>query len=181
MRDWGEYSKDNILKGTDENGDRLVLEFAKDYKKLTGGDFCISCTRSIGFQLNKFLMYYGMKTNETEYILHNKYNGLTLPGWRNRALSNYKMTEEKALHFITHHPKGKVLFKKLPEDIDKRIEAFKSNADSKTKKKKFNVYSASKAALIAYAKQNNIDLKGVEKAGEIKAIVKDWIEAQKSD
>lgn len=177
MRDWGQYSKGQILNGTDENGNRLVIEFAKDYKTLTGGTFCIGCSRKFQFQYNKLLNYYGMKNNTTEYILHGKYNGLTLPGWRNRALSNYRMTEEKALHFIVNHARGKELFKRLPKDIDERIEAFKTGEKEPETTDKFNVHTAKKVELLAYATDNSIDLGEASSVNDIRPVVKSWIDS----
>ena len=169
MRDWSTYNASSILNGTDENGNRLVLEFAIDYKALVGGDLCISCRKSFPFQFNKFLNYFGMKENKTGYVLHTKYNGLVLAPVMNDAISNARMTEEKALRFITGHPKGRALFKKLPKDINDRIDTYKNGSD---KEEKFNVHIANGEALKAYAKENNIDLAEATKVKDIREAIK---------
>lgn len=126
MRNWQEISPSKVQNGI-EDGKRLILEFARDYKEVIGSELCVGCSNSFEASFKKFLNKKYMKENTTGFKLHEKYNGLKLGGFGSKeTISNYSMTKEKALLFLTKHKKGKALFSLLPKDVDKQIEDYLS-------------------------------------------------------
>jgi hypothetical protein len=131
MRDWRELSPSRIQSGV-EDGKRIILEFAQDYRAVFNKELCIGCTGSFENQLQKFLKKQYMKENKTGFKLHERYNGLKLGGFRGiETITNYAMTEEKALLFLTKHPKGKGLFSLLPKNVDELIKDYKEKQEAK--------------------------------------------------
>ena len=117
MRDWTKIGKDAILKGKDENGNRYLSQFLKDYQELTGAkNLNAGCGKCLNDYYKKYLKMKNQK--KSGYVLKSKYDGIPLNFGSRTFVSNRNMTDKLAKELIKNHPKGKGLFDKVPESGD---------------------------------------------------------------
>src|SRR5690625_4628739 len=114
MRDWSKIDRVTVFKGFDENGNRYLTEFLKDYHTLYGGSPNAGCGKCLNSYYDKMITK--KNTTMSKYRLKKKYDGISLGFGSNVIVSNRNMTDEKAKQLIATHPRGKELFDKLPED-----------------------------------------------------------------
>ncbi len=142
MLDWKNIKASDVLKGSDENGSRLVSLFAKDYKIIMGSDICPSCK---DFNV-KYLTF--IKKLETMNVVKNSgfklkamYNNITLHGSQT-YYNNDNLTDEKALELIEKHPKGTGLFDEVPENLEELQKESKADENITLLGKEFTVDQA---------------------------------------
>lgn len=128
MRDWSIYNADTVLNGKDKDGNRLVLEFSKDFRERMGYNLDISCPKCFRNDFDKFLNKNNMSTkNKSSFKLKPMYNGIALGFGSKVFLSDDNITDELAEKFVKEHPKGLGLFSEYPQP--------KKEAEKKVNKK----------------------------------------------
>jgi len=118
MQNWLEYSKESIFRDTAKGG--LLFLFLKDYQKEFGIKPIASCRKCLNSYWNNYLNLYKMEnTVKCDYELHKKYNGIQL-GVNGNPIRNGEMTNEVAKELLEKHPRGEMLFSKLPKEDPKK-------------------------------------------------------------
>lgn len=122
MIDWRKLDKETILNGNDENGNRYLNQFLKDYQETFHPDTinagCSKCLDGYYSKLMKHLNTMG-EVEKTQYKLKAKYNGIPLEFGSSVHVSNANLTDALAKKLIKNHPKGKELFEVVPEEVVK--------------------------------------------------------------
>lgn len=130
MKNWEKYQAKEIQSGSDENGNRLISLFAKDYKFITGNDLCASCNDFHQVLINFLNQLEKMnKVKNSGFILKAIYENITLHGSQ-VYYNNANLTDEMALELLTKHPKGEGLFEILPEDWENLVKDKKNDGKS---------------------------------------------------
>lgn len=118
---WTEYinKPDVVLNGKTEDGTRLVLLFAEDYKKKMGHDLDISCPKCFRRDFNKFINTKSiMMSKKSGFEVKKKYEGLTHPCSKNvLSTKAIELNNSVAIEFYVEHPLGKKLFQKVPGNV----------------------------------------------------------------
>ncbi|WP_228853244.1 hypothetical protein [Aegicerativicinus sediminis] len=86
------------------------------------GEVCTSCTSKIGGYINRIKNYNQTamaKTKKSEFVL--KAGSQIVVRGRAESYSNANLTDEIALKYIKANPNRKVLFAKLPKNIDELL------------------------------------------------------------
>lgn len=125
MRDWSKIDKVVIFKGTDENGNRYLSQFLKDYQQLTGAkELNVGCGNCLEDYYKKYIQNFSTmsKKNKSGYVLKAKYDGIPLKFGSRTFVSNRNMTDQLAKELIKNHPKGEDLFDAIPEATTKKTE-----------------------------------------------------------
>lgn len=163
MSAWDKYTAEQIRTGADDDGNRLVIAFCRDFKELFGAsaECCHSCP-SFPDKVRKFkLKYTSMeKVENSGFKLKAKYEGIQM-GFNGDPVSNGNLTDERAIKLLKNHPAGEGLFDQIPEDW----ESLTSEDTGETFEKK--VKALNKSGLIALAESLNLETDGTVK--ELKA------------
>ena len=109
---WSNYTWEQVRTGKDENGSRLISQFAKEYKERTGNSICVTCPSSKQ-KFNEFKKQ--KKMSKSKYVLKAKYNGIPLKFGSNVLVTNSNMTDEYGKQLLKNHPRGKELFESIPD------------------------------------------------------------------
>ena len=118
LEKWKKYQAIEVLTGNDENGNRLISIFAKEYKVIMHNDICPSCNDfEIKYQnfLNKLEIMSKTEIKNSGFSLKPAYDNITLHGSQ-IYFNNANLTDELAIQLIENHPKGEELFDLLPEN-----------------------------------------------------------------
>lgn len=115
--DWGKYTPDTVRTGKDKNGNRLILQFSKDYKKRMGQDLDIGCPKCFRNDFQKYLKKEDMPDKKTEWKIKPMYEGVSLGFGSKVILSSSNITDELAEKFAREHKKGIGLFYSYPGDF----------------------------------------------------------------
>tara|TARA_R110000851_G_scaffold73647_2_gene162431 strand:- start:200 stop:625 length:426 start_codon:yes stop_codon:yes gene_type:complete len=110
-----ELGKAVVFRDISRNG--LLTNFLKDYKlEFGGGKLNPSCSSCRNEYWTNYLNLFEMKEIiECDYVLHQKYSGGVKIGFNGRPIRNGEMTNEVAAELLRTHPRGELLFSKLPE------------------------------------------------------------------
>lgn len=121
MNDWGKYKADEVLTGTDANGNRLISAFAKDYKRVFNQDICPTC-KDFKDKFQKFLKKIQDMSNSdkknTGFVLKKMYENIPLKFGSAIYVNNQNLTDDYAKELINNHPRGKELFDIIPENVN---------------------------------------------------------------
>lgn len=156
MKEWQDYSIEEIKTGTDKEGNRLVLSFCQDYKELFGkGATCCHTCPSFESKFRKYIQKANkMKDQEKcSFKLKAMYNGIQ-EKFGGHPVSNGNITDEKAIALLNSHPRGKDLFEEMPDNVDDLIKG--NDGDSFEKK----VKGMLKAELIKLSEELNLSSEG---------------------
>lgn len=128
MHKWQKYNSEQV-RTQEKNGSRLVLDFAKDYKKLFNQELnCLSCVKSFDNEFNKYIKAMGLdKKQESGYKLKAKYDGISFGFGKRGRVFNKTITKKEAEELLKNHPKGKDLFQEMPKQP--KIDLSKMNKD----------------------------------------------------
>lgn len=121
-----------VFRDTSRNG--LLTNFLKDYKlEFGGGKLNPSCSSCRNDYWNNYLNLFKMKQEVVcDYELHQKYSGGIQLGVNGRPIRNGEMTNEIAEELLKTHPRGALLFSKMPEV--KEIEVVAEEVEEPVKK-----------------------------------------------
>lgn len=118
---WTKIDKVTIFKGTDENGNRYLGQFLKDYAKTFNVDVTAGCRKCLDDYYNRLIKHLntmGTIKNTSGYKLREKYNGIPLAFGSAVLVNNTNITKEQAEHLIKNHVLGAKLFDEIPEQKD---------------------------------------------------------------
>ncbi|MAX50547.1 MAG: hypothetical protein CMH22_01030 [Methylophaga sp.] len=120
MTDWRNIDKATILTGTDENGNRYLSQFLKEYEQTFQPDMInAGCQRCLDDYYNKFIKYLntmGTKVkNESGYKLKAKYDGIPLEFGSQTFVRNSTITKQQGDFLLKNHARGEELFEVIPE------------------------------------------------------------------
>lgn len=123
MKDWRTLDKATILTGTDENGNRYLSQFLKEYEQTFQPDMInAGCQRCLDDYYNKFLKYLNTmgtkKANDSGYVLKPKYDGIPLEFGSQTFVRNSTITKEQGNQLLKNHARGADLFEAIPEDLE---------------------------------------------------------------
>lgn len=116
--DWSDLDKVVIFKGHDENGNRYLSQFLRDYKEVFNSDLInASCDRCLEDYYLKFTkhLYTMSDKKKSNYVLKKKYNGIPLEFGSAIQVSNTNMTDEYGEKLLKDHAKGADLFDQVPD------------------------------------------------------------------
>ena len=169
MRDWRKIDKTAIFKGNDENGNRYLSQFLKEYQETFHPDLinagCERCLEDYYRNTIKHLSTMS-KSKNSGYKLKAKYEGIQLEFGSRVHVFNSSLTDEIAEKLIKKHPAGKDLFETVPEQ--KKPEA--------PKKKKLTDHT--RPELDAMAEELGINPKDYSNKDEVAAAIEDVQAAQ---
>lgn len=106
-----------VFEHKDENGNRYLSEFLRDYNQtFMPNELNTGCLRCLEEYYRKLTKYFSIMSNTVtkDYQLHEKYDGVPVKFGSTKYVFNRSMTVEDAKALIKNHPKGKDLFSKLP-------------------------------------------------------------------
>jgi len=120
LKDWVKYGKSAIFRDISKDG--LLSKFLKDYKSDFGGTINPSCSKCLNTYWNKYINSLIMSNEkiECDYELHKKYDGIQIE-FGGEAVLNATMTNKIAVKLLKTHPRGALLFSKLPKEEVKEI------------------------------------------------------------
>lgn len=160
--DWRKLDKATIFTGKDENGNRYLSQFLRDYQKTFNPDMinagCTKCLEDYYLTFIKFLSTMS-KPKNSGYKLKEKYNGIPLEFGSPVFVSNSNLTDELAQKLIKKHPAGEDLFEELPE---------KTPAEEKT-----DLIKLTRPELDSMAEKLGINPKDYSNKGEVAAAIED--------
>ncbi|TYP71482.1 hypothetical protein [Aquimarina intermedia] len=120
VRDWRNIDKVTIFNGKDENGNRYLSQFLKDYQNIFQPDMInAGCQRCLNDYYNNYIKYVSsMKTEKKEsgFKLREKYNGIPLEFGSATLVTNANITDEIGNKLLKDHPRGEELFEAIPEE-----------------------------------------------------------------
>jgi hypothetical protein len=116
LEKWKTYQASEVQSGIDQNGNRLISLFVKDYKDVMGTEFCPSC-KDFEIKFNNFITKLeNMKTvKNSGFKLKAMFDNITLFG-STKYFNNATLSDEEAIVLLENHPKGLDLFDEVPED-----------------------------------------------------------------
>lgn len=175
MTDWLKIDKAAIFTGKDENGNRYLSQFLKDYQDTFHPDMInAGCLRCLEDYYKTFIKHLSTmsKKESTGYQLKEKYNGIPLEFGSPVYVSNANLTDELAEKLLKRHPAGKDLFKVIPEPREPaEPKAKKSTEPTEPKVKKLTDHT--RKELDAMAEKLGIDPKNYSKKDEVAAAIED--------
>ena len=166
LEKWKKYQAKEVQSGIDENGNRLISFFAKDYKIVMGNEFCPSCNDfEIKFK-NFITKLENMKNvKKTGFVLKAMFENITLFGSQ-QYFNNANLTDESAIELLEKHPKGKDLFEAIPEGweklkatkVEKAVKAEKvKTLKPKTPKAETPKVEKVEGVIVLFEKETSID------------------------
>lgn len=117
MKDWQKYTAVEVLKNKDENGNRLLSEFARDYKQIFNSEICPNCN-DFNLKFQKFIKTIQEMKNKNQnsgYILKKMYENIPLEFGSAIYVNNKNITDEYAKKLLKNHPRKEELFDHIPE------------------------------------------------------------------
>lgn len=135
MRNWLDISKKDIFYGTDNNGNRYLGQFLRDYKEEFAPDVinagCQGCLDQYYSNMVKKLNEMGIEKNKSGYVLKAKYNGIPLKFGSPILVTNTNIDDKMGKYLIENHAKGAGLFESVAEE---KKEEKKDELSDKTRK-----------------------------------------------
>lgn len=165
MKRWLKIDKATIFTGNDENGNRYLSQFLKDYQQTFNPDLInAGCQRCLEDYYHKFTKYLSTmsKDTKTEYKLKAKYEGIPLAFGSRTQVYNSNLTDEMAEELLKTHPRGKELFEVIPE---------KKETAKKTKVKKLTDHT--RPELDEMAEKLGINPKDYSNKDEVASAIED--------
>lgn len=119
MTDWTLLDKATIFTAKDEDGNRYLSEFMRDYMKMfPNTDPQAGCSKCLDEYYNNFIKKYKEMNNQVEnttgYKLKEKYQNIPLEFGSGVLVNNQNITEEFAIKLLERE-NGENLFETLPE------------------------------------------------------------------
>lgn len=117
-----ELGKAAVFRDTSRNG--LLTNFLRDYKQqFGGGKLNPSCSSCRADYWNNYLNLFKMKKEvKCDYVLHKKYSGGVKLKFNGSPIRNGDMTNEQAEELLKTHPRGALLFSKMPKVKEIKVE-----------------------------------------------------------
>lgn len=121
MTNWLSIEKETIFTGKDENGNRYLSRFLKEYQETFNPDMinagCSRCLEDYYQKFTKYLLKMGTKVKtESGYVLKAKYNGIPLKFGSRKLVTNATITKEQGDYLLKNHKRGADLFDKVPDN-----------------------------------------------------------------
>jgi hypothetical protein len=117
-------SYETLTRGKDKNGIPFLRHIFELHYKIFG-ETCSSCPGKItGYiqKLKNFNTRIKMENTKSEFQLN---VGVIIPvAGTSDAYSNHNLTDELAVQLLAQNPNRKVLFSKIPENVDQLIEEY---------------------------------------------------------
>jgi hypothetical protein len=115
-----------LLTGKDENGISFLIHIFRLHKKIFG-EACSSCPNKISGYIQKLKKFNSdtMKTaknKDAKFILAP--DTLLVFAGTSRSYSEYNITDEVALEYLSKNPNRRTLFSKVPKNLEELIEDF---------------------------------------------------------
>lgn len=146
---WKTYNLENIISGKTADGVSLLKLFLKDYMSLfnvkTVNPQCNSCLRTY---LNDYKLKLNDMSNDCNYRLKTKYNGLPLEvSGKNSAISvtNANLTDEYARTLLKRYKSPADIFDKYPTKVECEDTCEKTIPQTKTEEIKDEVLVTKKS------------------------------------
>jgi len=117
-----------ILNGRDENNSPYLKLLFEVYQALFK-EVCTSCPTKISGYITRIKKFKFEQMAQSNFTLKDQAT-IVIPG-TSLAYSNANLTDEVAIKFIKENPNRKILFSKLPKNLDELI-----NGKKEEKKKK---------------------------------------------
>ncbi|WP_417867948.1 hypothetical protein [Xanthomarina gelatinilytica] len=118
---WQKLDKVTIFTGTDENGNRYLSQFLRDYKEaFPGTDPNAGCQRCLDDYYQKLIKHLSiMKTvkNESGFVLKEKYQNIPLKFGSKILVNNSNITKEIGIELLKRK-NGEKLFDKVPDNLE---------------------------------------------------------------
>jgi|GEM_PF-1173165 len=137
-----------IMSGTAKDGARYLELFLKEYSKLFSTTVNPGCNKCIAEYLTKYKAKMKKSTNNSGYVLLEKYNGLMWPFGSQQGYTNDTITAKQGKYLLDNHPKGAGLFEKIPSDTE-------SSADDLTEEQKLEANVKKAQDAVDNLKQNS--------------------------
>ena len=116
MKGWEKYDKETIFADKKKGG--LLVTFLVEYKELfklkTINASCGSCFSGYYDNYLKTLPMAEEKKEKCDYLLHKKYENITLK-FGGVRIRNRDLTNKLAIELLNKHPHGEKLFSKIPK------------------------------------------------------------------
>ena len=181
MRNWLKIDKVTIFTGKDENGNRYLSQFLRDYKKALNPDMInAGCDRCLEDYYHKFTKYLSTmsknKPKNSGYILRKKYENIPLEFGSRTQVNNSNLTDEMAEKLIKNHPKGKELFDNIPEKKKapaKNLNPVKDENNGDQDKYQTDLTKLTRPELDEMAEKLGINPADFSNKGEVAAAIED--------
>ena len=153
MNKWLSYTAEEVLRGTNSKGSRLIISFSKDYKLIFNQSICPSC-KDFKIKYQKFIKKINDMKNKKEsgYVLKKMYENIPLKFGSPVYVNNGNMTDEYGEILLKGHPRGEGLFISIPEETEEVKDAITILSEKYNKKE-----------LVEKAKSLNLDTSGNKK------------------
>lgn len=121
LTDWRELDKVTIFNGKDENGNRYLSQFLKQYRETFGVyEVNAGCERCLNDYYTKFIKHLDTMSNEKQeckFKLKKKYEGIQKEFGSRDFVTNANLTDETAIFLLENHARGKDLFAEIPKEL----------------------------------------------------------------
>jgi len=130
--DWSKIDKVSVFTGKDENGNRYLNTFLRDYAlafNLKPEEINAGCNRCLDDYYTKLIKFQNVMSTQTKsvYQLKPKYNGIALKFGSQERAFNSTLTDKQAETLLKEHPKGKDLFAVFPAEKKITLESLKED------------------------------------------------------
>lgn len=119
MTDWTQIDKVVIFEGNDENGNRYLNQFLKDYAEIFGSkNINAGCSRCLNDYWERFTKHFSTmsKVKNSGYKLKPKFEGIALEFGSQIHVTNANLSDEYAEKLIKNHKIGEQLFEEFPSE-----------------------------------------------------------------
>lgn len=119
MINWRDMDKVAVMQGIDQNGNRYLNQFLKDYSDTFGvKDINAGCSRCLDEYWNRFRKHQNTmkKVKNSGYKLKAKFEGIPLEFGSQIQVDNGNLSDEYAKKLIADHKLGEDLFDELPSE-----------------------------------------------------------------
>lgn len=112
---------ETLTRGKDENGIPFLRHIFELHYKIFG-ETCSNCPGKISGYIQKLKNFNPIKKMETTSKIFQLKEGVIIPvAGTSDAYSNANLTDEIAVKLLADNPNRKILFEKLPENLDELI------------------------------------------------------------
>lgn len=122
---WTKIDKVTIFNGVDENGNRYLSQFLRDYSIIFKTDVNASCRKCLNEYYNNLIKHInkmGSTKNTSGYKLRLKYDGIPLKFGSAVLVTNSTITKEQGDYLLKNHVLGEKLFDEVPEASNENSE-----------------------------------------------------------
>jgi len=121
MYDWRKLDKVTVFTGKDKNGNRYLSQFLRDYKKTFNViEINAGCERCLNEYYSKLILKLNTmsdnKKQDCDFKLKLKYQGIPKSPGSRELITNSNITNEIGNYLLNNHPRGEMLFDKMPEN-----------------------------------------------------------------